>query len=95
MSTKQPLLPVLAFMAACAFSVAAMGADAPKPAAPNVTRLDSAGSPPFIVHNPDGTMTVQKNPSRGKAEDAGHNELVVPPQVVVPLLRVPAKDPRN
>lgn len=93
MSIKQPLLPVLVFMVACASSVAAMGADTPKPAAASGTPGDPSGKTPFIVHNSDGTFTVRKELAPGKTESVGQKGLVIPPQVVVPLLRVPAKDP--
>ena len=53
----------LAFLAACASPAAAMGADNP-PVAKGVVR-DAApvSKPPMVIRNPDGTMTVQKEPS--------------------------------
>lgn len=75
MSIERPPSLVLAFLAACAIPAAAIGADTPpKAAEPNVAPADPARNPPFIVHNPDGTMTVQKEPASGKteAERVGH-----------------------
>jgi hypothetical protein len=98
MTIGQLMSPVLALLAACAFTVTAMSADTPpvpKPASADAAPADAAGKPPFIVHNPDGTMTVQKEPARGKTEEAGQKGLVIPPQVVVPTVRMPANDRRN
>ncbi|HEX3740223.1 MAG TPA: hypothetical protein VHV29_10905 [Terriglobales bacterium] len=44
----------------------------------------------MIVHNPDGTLTVQKEPAKGQAEAAkSRNGLVIPPQIVVPFAIAP------
>jgi hypothetical protein len=95
MSIERPPSLVLAFLAACAIPAAAIGADTPpKAAEPNVAPADPARNPPFIVHNPDGTMTVQKEPASGKTENAGQKGLVIPPQVVVPTFSPPT-DRRN
>jgi hypothetical protein len=95
MRIKQPLAPVLAFMGACTFSVAAIGADTPKLAEASGTSADPSGKPSFVVHNPDGTFTVRKEPAPGKTEGVGQKGLVIPPQVVVPELRAPVKDQRD
>jgi hypothetical protein len=95
MSTEKTLSRFLAFIVACAFSVAAaVGAETPKGADANVTPAVSSGKLPFIVHNPDGTFTVQKAQVSGKT-DAVHKGLVIPPQVVVPMVRAPAKEKGN
>jgi hypothetical protein len=84
------LSPVLAVLAACAFSPAAvMGADDPQ-----ATRAVAGGNtastekPPMIIPNPDGTFTVQKMPSKERARDAAKKGLVIPPQVVVPFMLI-------
>jgi len=69
----QRLLPILALAAAATASAQ----NTPKPVKP----------PPMIVHNPDGTFTVQK-PAK---ESKGKKGLVIPPQVVVPLMPRPAR----
>ena len=52
----------------------------------SAAQADSA-SKPMITHNPDGTFTVQKEPRNGNAKEAKAKEgLVIPPQVVVPLI---------
>lgn len=46
--------------------------------------------PPMIVHNPDGTFTVQKEPTKKQEEAAkSRNGLVIPPQIVVPFTLAP------
>ena len=94
MTIEHSLLPVLAFVAACAFPAA--GADAPpKQAATDAVPAGDVGKTPLIIHNPDGTMTVQTEPASAKTEGAGQKELVIPPQIVVPTVRVTANDTRN
>ena len=86
------LSPVLAFLAACAFSPAAvMGADDPQATKAVVRDAASTGKPPM---NPDGTFTVQKAPPKEAAKDPNAEKgLVIPPQVVVPL--IPAREKPN
>ena len=91
MSAKTPA-PVLAMVGMCAFSLAAFGAQTPKPAKATIAPAGSAGKPPFIVDNPDGTFTVQKAPAHGK-KGAAKKGLVIPPQVFVPELRPPTSHP--
>lgn len=85
---------VAAFLSAVmsfASAVAAIAADDPppmKPAASTDASSKSAGKARFIVDNPDGTFTVQLVPARGE-QGAAQKGLVIPPQVVVPLLRPP------
>jgi hypothetical protein len=82
------LFPVLAFLAACAFSPAAvMGANDPQ-ATKAVANGDTASSekPPMIIPNPDRTFTVQKAPPKEAAKDPkAKRGLVIPPQVVIPI----------
>jgi hypothetical protein len=48
----------------------------------------------MIIHNPDGTFTVQKEPSNRNSKDAKAKEgLVIPPQVVVPIASGVGKKP--
>jgi hypothetical protein len=74
------LLPVIAVLTAGAAWAAAFGAadsPAPKLAAGDAA---SASRPPMIVQNPDGTFTVQL------ARRSANQALVIPPQIVVPLI---------
>jgi hypothetical protein len=81
------LSPVLAVLAACASPAAVMGADDPQATKAVVTDAASTDKPPMIIDNPDGTFTVQKAPSKEQAQDAkAQKGLVIPPQVVVPLI---------
>ena len=88
------LLPVLAFQAACAFFPAVvMGADDPQATKAVARDAASTDKPPMIIHNPDGTFTVQKVPPKEQAKDAAKKGLVIPPQVVVPI--IPARERRK
>ena len=76
----QRLLPILALAAAAMASAQ----NTPKP----------VKAPPMIVHNPDGTFTVQKAPPKEAAKDPKAKKgLVIPPQVVVPI--IPARERRD
>lgn len=80
------LCPVLALLTACAAPAEVMGANLPeRPLRP--TR------PPMIVNNPGGTFTIQKSPPKEAAKDAAKKGLVIPPQVVVPI--IPAREKRK
>jgi hypothetical protein len=80
------LSPVLAVLAACASPAAVMGADDPQATKP-VGGAASPSVPLVVIHNPDGTFTVQKVPSKDSAKDPNAKKgLVIPPQVVVPLI---------
>ena len=98
MSIARTLSSVLVLLLTCAVAVPAFADEtqrAQKPAAANTAPSDATDKPPLIIHNPDGTMTVQKQPPAGKSEDTKQKRLVIPPQVVVPTVRVPEKDPSN
>jgi hypothetical protein len=82
-------LPVLAVLTACVFPGAVMGAEDSQATKSQTATANSPDQPPFITHNPDGTMTVQKPPSKGTTKDHRREGLVIPPQVVVPF--VPAR----
>jgi hypothetical protein len=42
---------------------------------------------PMITHNPDGTFTIRKEPSKEDAKDVKAKKgLVIPAQVVVPII---------
>jgi hypothetical protein len=71
-------LPILALAA-----VMASAQNPPKP----------VKAPPMIVHNPDGTFTVQKEPPKDGAKGTAKKGLVIPPQVVVPI--IPARERRK
>jgi len=93
-SPSNLLFPVLAFLAACASLAVVMGADNPQATKPAVSDAASTDKPPMIVHNPDGTFTIQKEPRKAGAKDSkAKNGLVIPPQVVVPI--IPAPEKRN
>ena len=87
------LSPVIAFLTACVLPAAVMGADDPQ-ATKAVGGAASTGKPPMIIPNPDGTFTVQKAPPKEAARDPkAEKGLVIPPQVVVPI--IPAREKRN
>ena len=75
----QRLLPILA-LAAVAMASAQ---NSSKP----------VNAPPMIVHNPDGTFTIQKQPPKSASETKANKGLVIPPQVVVPI--IPAREKRK
>jgi hypothetical protein len=85
----------------CAVSALAFAAETPwtkKPAAANTAPSDAADRSLLIIHNPDGTFTVQKQPRAEKSGDTKQKGLVIPPQVIVPIVptaRLPEKDPSN
>jgi hypothetical protein len=84
--------PPVASLAIVAFLVAAP----PTPrrsavAAGAADSADSAGAP-MITHNADGTFTVRKEPPHGTGNQAQVSHgLVIPAQVVVPLVATPEK----
>jgi hypothetical protein len=83
--TSIALLLLVVFLTACASYA---------PPAPKTIESDAASSnkPPMVIHNPDGTFTVQKEPPKGEAENARAKEgLVILPQVVVPITPTPQK----
>jgi hypothetical protein len=86
------LSPVLAVLAACASPAAVMAADDPQ-AAKAVGGDASTSKPPMIIQNPDGTFTIQKVPPKDGAKGTVQKGLVIPPQVVVPL--IPARQRRK
>jgi hypothetical protein len=86
------LSPVLGVLAVCASPAAVMGADdsqATKAASGDA----STSKPPMIIQNPDGTFTIQKAPPKDGAKGAAQKGLVIPPQVVVPI--IPAHERRK
>jgi hypothetical protein len=87
------LSPVLAFLAACASPAVVMGADNP-PATKAVLR-DAAPTEkrPMVIQNPDGTITVQKEPPKPAKDTKAQKGLVIPAQVIVPI--TPAPEKRN
>ena len=79
---------VLVSQNACASAVSVMAADDPPPpksAVPDGASA-SSGSKPMVIQNPDGTITVQKEPPNENSKNAKvKNGLVIPAQVVAPL----------
>jgi hypothetical protein len=47
--------------------------------------------PPMIVHNPDGTFTIKKEPATLTNDTKSQKGLVIPAQVVVPIIPAPEK----
>jgi hypothetical protein len=94
---KNLLSPVLAILTACASPAAVMAIDdrpALKPAVTDTAPTSSASKPPMVTQNPDGTFTIRKEPSRGAAKDGKFEKgLVIPAQVVVPIIPTPRKAP--
>jgi hypothetical protein len=77
-------MPVIAVLTAGTPLAEAFGAaDSP---APDARARDAAPArrPPLVTHNSDGTMTVQLTPS--PAQSGAKEGLVIPPQIVVPLI---------
>jgi hypothetical protein len=88
------LSPVLAVLAACAFPAVVMGADDHQATKAAVGDAASTGKPPMVIPNPDGTFTVQKAaPKEGAENSKAKKGLVIPPQVVVPI--IPARERRK
>lgn len=87
------LSPVLAVLAAYASPAVVMGADDPQATKSVARDAVSTDKPPMIIHNPDGTFTVQKTPPKNGAKGTAKKGLVIPPQVVVPL--IPAREKRK
>jgi hypothetical protein len=54
----------------------------------SAAHADSA-SKLMITNNPDGTFTIQKEPPKDATGD--YKGLVIPPQVVMPFVRLPEK----
>jgi hypothetical protein len=84
MTRPNLILPMIAALSAAAPAAVASGAaDSPARVA-DPGDAATAHRQPFITHNPDGTITIQMAPSSAKP---GVKEgLVIPPQIVVPLL---------
>jgi hypothetical protein len=83
------LSPVLAFLTACAFPAAVMGADNPQAtkAVVGAAASTTTNKPAMVIQNPDGTFTVQKEPANEGGKDAKAKKgLVISPQVVVPII---------
>ena len=73
---------MVTILAVAVMSACPAGANEPAPP-------QSAGQPPFITHNPDGTFTIQKQPSKKAAKGAKDKGLVIPPQTIVPFATAP------
>jgi hypothetical protein len=90
--TINSVIAVIAFLTASAALAAVTGAgnsQAPKAAASDAA---STNQPLMIVQNPDGTFTIQKGSPKGEPKDAkAKNGLVIPPQVVVPMIPAPKR----
>ena len=88
------LSPVLAVLAACASPAGVMGADDPQSTKAVAGDAASTSKSPMVIPNPDGTFTVQKAPPKEAAKDPNAKKgLVIPPQVVVPI--IPAREKRK
>ena len=88
------LSPVLAVLAACASPAAVMHADDPQATKAAAGDAASTSQQPMVIRNPDGTFTVQKLPPKDATKDPKAKKgLVIPPQVVVPI--IPAREKRK
>jgi hypothetical protein len=58
-------------------------------AATDAAATGSVSNPPFITRNPDGTFTVQKQPSKKGIKGTKEKGLAVRPQVVTPMVPAP------
>jgi hypothetical protein len=77
----------LVLLSACASAAMAADESQPSKSATDQAATSISASKPMITPNPDGTFTVQKEPPNGNSKDAKANDgLVIPPQVVVPLV---------
>jgi hypothetical protein len=64
-----------------------MGSDDPPAPKAIVTDTAPASNPPMVTENPDGTITLRKEPSKADAKDVrGKKGLVIPAQVIVPFI---------
>ena len=83
------LVLVLGFLTACASSTPSPAPPAPKPVASDA---GSANQPPLVIHNSDGTLTIQKEAPKGTTENTnGEKGLVIPRQVIVLFTTSPKK----
>lgn len=78
--------PPIAFTAIEAFLVAAPPVPKREAQAASTTR------PPLITQNPDGTLTVQKQPSHPTGQRSQETGLTIPPQVIAPMTPAPKKN---
>jgi hypothetical protein len=89
------LPPILIFLTACASSALVLAADDPpasKSGATDTAPAPSASKPPMVTKNPDGTITVRKEPSKGHSKGVKSKErLVIPAQVIAPTYQTPEK----
>jgi hypothetical protein len=85
------LSQVLAFLAACSSPAAVMGADNPPATKSVVGDTAATNKPPMVIQNPDGTITVQKEPPKPAKDTKAQKGLVIPPQVIVPITPAPKK----
>jgi hypothetical protein len=79
-----------------AYAPAAMAADDSQPSKSGTAQAatSTSTSKPMITPNPDGTFTIQKEPPNRNPKDATAKEgLVIPPQVVVPLIPAVGRKP--
>ncbi len=83
----------LALLATGGSATAADDPPAPKSVEPAAASSNPAPKP-LIVHNRDGTFTIQKDPPNTTSDQSkAKNGLVIPPQVVVPLIPATEKKP--
>lgn len=76
-----------AMLAASGIAVKAADDSQPSKSAEPAAPSGKSATKPMIVHNPDGTFTVQKEPPDGTSKvSTVQNGLVIPPQVVVPFV---------
>ena len=65
-----------------------LGAKNPQPAQDDAA---STNKRPMVIQNRDGTITVQNEPPKEGAKNTAQKGLVIPPQVVVPIVTTPER----
>jgi len=88
------VLAVILLSAAMPFAnaVGVKAADDPEP--PKSAGPAAPSAKPFIINNPDGTFTIQKEPPDGTSKKSEVRDgLVIPPQIVVPFVPAVGKKP--
>ena len=88
-------VPLSAHKSASTKPTTAAAPSPPKSAAPAGAPNKSAANL-VIIHNADGTFTIQKVPPNGTSKDSkGSSGLVIPSQVVTPLIADTEKKARH
>jgi hypothetical protein len=91
-SSNRQLLVLLAMSGLPAAIVGANNPSPPSPGATDAASAPTAVAPPSITKNPDGTITIRRQPPKGNNKNGKKEKgLVIPPQVVTPTNPVHGK----